>query len=223
MKINPEFLPIVEWWEEDGRQLVVYLTVALVAVGGWYWWKNHTEAVRVAASDALVNAFTTEELEDSVSRFSGTAAEGALKLRLAKSYFDAGRYEEALAQYDSLAGCAPDGFADIPVVGRAQCLEALGRFADAVKEFDAYAEANPASYLKLTAQLGAARSIAQGGDKKKALARLDALKAAYKDDETAKARIDATELSVKRYGKKTVKAEPAAVPAPAKAEKPSKK
>ena len=202
MKINPEFLPLVEWWEKDGRQIVTLLLAAAVVAGGWYWWKNHKAAVRVAASDALINAYTTEELEDSVSKFSGTATEGALKLRLAKSYFDAGRYEEALSQYESLAGNAPDGFADIPQVGKAQCLEALGRFDEAVKAFDAFAEAGSASYLKLTAQLGAARSIAQAGDKKKALARLDALKAANKDDELAKARIEATEQVVKRYEKK---------------------
>ena len=206
MKVNPEFLPIIEWWEKDGKQLTIYLAVAAIAVGGWYGWKNHKAAVRIAASDALVSSYTTEELEDSVSRFSGTAAEGALKLRLAKSYFDAARYEEALAQYEALCGNAPDGFADVPVVGKAQCLEALGKFAEAAREFDAFAEANPKSFLTLTAQLGAARSIAQGGDKKKALARLDALKSANKDDQLAKARIEATELAVKRYEKKAAAA-----------------
>jgi tetratricopeptide (TPR) repeat protein len=206
MKVNPEFLPIIEWWEKDGKQLTIYLAVAAIAVGGWYGWKNHKAAVRIAASDALVSSYTTEELEDSVSKFSGTAAEGALKLRLAKSYFDAARYEEALAQYEALCGNAPDGFADVPAVGRAQCLEALGKYGEAAKEFDAFAEANPKSFLKLTAQLGAARSIAQGGDKKKALARLDALKSANKDDQLAKARIEATELAVKRYEKKAAAA-----------------
>jgi tetratricopeptide (TPR) repeat protein len=202
MKVNPEFLPIVEWWEKDGKKLVIYLTVAAIAVGGWYWWKNHKLAVRTAAADALVSAYTTEELEDSVSRFAGCAAEGALKLRLAKSYYDAGRYEEALSQYEALVGNAPDGFADIPQVGRAQCIEALGRFEEAAKAFDAFAEANPKSYLKLTAQLGAARSIAQAGDKQKALARLEALKSANKDNELSTARVEAAIVAVKRYEKK---------------------
>jgi tetratricopeptide (TPR) repeat protein len=219
MKIHPEFLPVVEWWEKDGKQITIYLAVAAIAVGGWYWWKGYQQSVRVAASDALVSSYTTEELEDSVSKFSGTAAEGALKLRLAKSYFDAARYEEALAQYEALCGNAPDGFADVPAVGRAQCLEALGKYGEAAKEFDAFAEANPKSFLKLTAQLGAARSIAQGGDKKKALARLDALKSANKDDQPAKARIEATELAVKRYEKKAAAAAPAVKDAKPEAKK----
>lgn len=219
MKIHPEFLPVVEWWEKDGKQITIYLAVAAIAVGGWYWWKGYQQSVRIAASDALVSSYTTEELEDSVARFSGSDAAGALKLRLAKSYFDAGRYEEALAQYEALCGNAPDGFADVPAVGRAQCLEALGKYGEAAKEFDAFAETNPKSFLKLTAQLGAVRSIAQGGDKKKALARLEALKAANKGDQLALARIESTELSVKRYEKKAVAAAAAAKNAKPEAKK----
>ena len=206
LKTNPELLPLVEWWEKDGKSTVIWLVVAAIAVGGWYGWKNHKAAVKAAASDALVNAYTTEEIEDAVAKFSGSATEGALKLRLAKNYFDGGRYEEALAQYEALVGNAPDGFADVPVVGKAQCLEALGRFDEAAKAFDAFAEANPTNYLTLTAQLGAARSFAQAGDKKKALARIEALKAANKDDALAKARVEATETAIKRFGQKAAPA-----------------
>ena len=199
LKKNPELYPLIEWWEKDGKSTVIYLLVAAIAVGGWYGWKNHKAAVKQAASAALVNAYTTEEIEDAVSKFSGSATEGALKLRLAKSYFDAGRYEEALAQYEGLVGKAPDGFADIPVVGKAQCLEALGKYDEAAAAFDAFAEASPKSYLTLTAQLGAVRCLAQKGDQKTALSRIDALKAANTDDELAKARIEATETLVKRF------------------------
>ena len=202
LRTNPELLPLVEWWEKDGKSTVIWLLVAAIAVGGWYGWKNHKAAVKAAASDALVNAYTTEEIEDAAAKFAGSATEGALKLRLAKSYFDAGRYEEALAQYEALVGNAPDGFADIPVVGKAQCLEALGKFDEAAAAFDAFAEASPKNYLTLTAQLGAARAFAQAGDKKKALARIEALKAANKDDELSKARIEATETAIKRFEKK---------------------
>ena len=206
LRTNPELLPLVEWWEKDGKSTVIWLLVAAIAVGGWYGWKNHKAAVKAAASDALANAYTTEEIEDAATKFAGSATGGALKLRLAKSYFDAGRYEEALAQYEALVGNAPDGFADIPVVGKAQCLEALGKFDEAAAAFDAFAEASPKNYLTLTAQLGAARSFAQAGDKKKALARIDALKAANKDDELAKARIEATETAIKRFGQKAAPA-----------------
>ena len=222
LRPNPELLPLVEWWEKDGKSTVIWLLVAAIAVGGWYGWKNHKAAVKAAASDALVNAYTTEEIEDAAAKFAGSATEGALKLRLAKSYFDAGRYEEALAQYEALIGNAPDGFADIPVVGRAQCLEALGKFDEAAKAFDAFAEASPKNYLTLTAQLGAARSFAQAGDKKKALARIEALKSANADDELSKARIEATETAIKRFEKK-VEATPAPKAGEKSVEKPAAK
>lgn len=219
LKTNPEFLPLVEWWEKDGKQTVALLAVAAIVVGGWYGWKNYRASVRAAASESLTSAYTSDELEEAVSRFSGQPVGGALKIRLAKSYFDAGRYEEALAQYEALAANPPDGFADIPVVGKAQCLEALGKFAEAAEAFDAFAEANPKSYLLLTAQLGAARSFAQAGDKKKALERIDALKEANKGDELATARVEATESTIKRYEKPAPA--PAAAPAPAPAATPA--
>ena len=199
LKKNPELIPLVEWWEKDGKQTVTWLLVAAIAVGGWYGWKNHRAATRAAASDAVVNAYTTEEIEEAVSKFSGTASAGALKLRLAKNYFDNGRYEEALAQYEALEGNAPDGFADVPVVGKAQSLEALKRFDEALAAFDAFVQASPKGYLTLTAQLGAARCLAESGKKDEALKRLQALKDANKDDDIAKARIDATESLVARY------------------------
>ena len=214
LKTNPELLPLVEWWEKDGKQTVIWVAVAAIAVAGWYGWKNYRTARLEAASGALVNAYTTEEMEDAVSKFSGTAAQGPLRIRLAKSYYDAGRFEESMSVYDELVAKPVDGFEDIPVVGKAQCLEALGRFADAQAAFDAFAEAKPDSYLALTAQLGAARCIAQSGDKTKALARIDALKVANKDNEIATARIEATETAIKRFEKKAEVEKKAEAPAP---------
>ena len=207
LKTNPELLPLIEWWEKDGKQTVIYLLVAAIAVGGWYGWKYQKAAKKAAAADALAMAYTTSDLEESVAKFGDSETGGALKLRLAKSYYNDERFEEALGQYEGLIGQAPDGFADIPVVGKAQCLEALGRFDEAAAAFDAFAtsESNTNSYLKLTAQLGAARSICQTGDKKKALARIEALKTAAKDDDFAKARIEETETLIKRFEKPAAK------------------
>lgn len=199
LKTNPELFPLIEWWEKDGKQTVIWLAVAVIAVGGWYGWKAHRAAVRAAASDALVSAYTTEEIETAVTKFGGQAAAGALKLRLAKNYFDNARYEEALAQYEELAAAAPEGFADIPAVGKAMCLEALGKYAEAKAAFEAFASANADSYLALSAKLGAARAQAAAGDKAGALAALKALKEEVKDDELSKARVESTEQTVKRY------------------------
>ena len=208
LKTNPELFPLIEWWEKDGKQMVIWLVVAAVAVGGWYGWKHHVASVKAAASDALVSTYTTEEIEDAVAKYGTSDSGDALKLRLAKSYFDAGRYEEALAQYEGLIGKIDAAFAEIPVVGKAQCLEASGKFAEAKAAFEAFAAENPKHYLTLTAQLGAARCAAQAGDRAAALEALKVLKAGA--DDLAKARIEATESAVKRLETKAEqKAEPA--------------
>ena len=93
---------------------------------------------------------------------------------------------------------APDGFADIPEVGKAQCQEALGSYAEALAAYEAFAEANPSSYLALTAKLGSARVLALSGDREKALQRLAEIKESVKGDAVSEARVDATEDCIKR-------------------------
>lgn len=195
--------PLADDFVKEVKATIPWLIAAALVVGGYYGVKNYRAARKAAASDALVSAYTVEELEEAVSKFGGSDAGGALKLRLAKKYFDGGRYQEALDLYSALTGDkAPDGFADIPLVGRAQCLEALGSTADALAAYEAFAEENPKSYLALTARLGSARSLALSGDKDKALARLAEIKESVKGDAMSEARVDSTEDFVKRYVKK---------------------
>ena len=196
--MNEEFDQFIQ----EVKSTLPWLLAAAIVVGGYYGVKRYVAGRRAAASEIVSNAYTTDELEDAVAKFKGAKSGGMLKLRLAKSYFGAGNYEGALEIYNALEGKAPDGFEDVPVVGRAQCLEALGRFDEAAKAFDAFAEAKPGSFLALTAKLGAARSIALGGDKAKALERLEALKESVGDDELAKSRVDSTIDLVKRYEKR---------------------
>lgn len=191
--------PLAEDFVKEIRATVPWLLAAALVVAGYYGVKNYMASRKAAASESLVSAYTVEDLEEAVSKFGGSDAGGALKLRLAKKYFDAGRYQEALDQYEALSGDnAPDGFADVPVVGRAQCLEAMGRHADAVQAYDAFVEANPSSYLALTARLGAARATALAGDRDKALARLAEIKESVKGDALSESRVEATEDCVRR-------------------------
>jgi len=40
-----------EWWNENGRAVILGVVLGAALVGGWMWWKSHQEAVAVAASD----------------------------------------------------------------------------------------------------------------------------------------------------------------------------
>ena len=41
LKKNPELIPVIEWWEKDGKQTLICVLVAVAAVAGWYGWKHH--------------------------------------------------------------------------------------------------------------------------------------------------------------------------------------
>ena len=179
------------------KRAVPYVLAALVAVAGYYGVKHHLAERRAAASAALTEAYTAEEMEDAVARFGGTKAGDALKIRLAKKYYDTARYEEALALYEELCGKTGAAFADIPEVGRAETLEAMGRTDEAMAIYSAFVADKSGSYLALTANLGAVRCLARS-DKAAALEKLAALKEAAQDDDAAKTRIEALEDTVKR-------------------------
>ena len=157
--------------------------------------------------------------------YGGEKAGLALKQRLAGSYFAAERYEEALALYDELKNSPVEGYEDVPAVGRAECLEALGRHKEALGEYESFIEAKPKSLLLLTARLGAARMTAVLGDRKKAIEALEAAKKEYEKDANGKARIESAIDLVKRFDSHAAKPveKPAEKPA-AKAEaKPAEK
>ena len=201
MKESEELLPLIEWWEKDGKQTVTWLVIAGAIVGGIYGFKAWRQNQREKASDALLTSVTVEDLETAQTSFGNAKVGPAIRLRLAKAYFDDEKYDEALGLYEQLIGQAPDGFEDVPEVGVAQCLEAKGDFAAAAAKYDAFSEAKPKSYLVSAAQMGAARAYAQAGDKEKALARLAAMKTAYADDEAVLAQVKSCEELVQRWEK----------------------
>ena len=182
MKVSPEFLPIVEWWEKGGKKMTLIALVVVTAVGGGFLYVHNKKKLDAqAASVAGDMNVTVDQLEEAVGKYGSTKSAGVLKLRLAKEYFNAEKYDLALEQYESLAGNAPDGFDGIPEYGKAYCLEAMGKYAEAAKAFDEIVNRNPNGYLALSAQLGSARAVACGGDRKTALERLEALKKSVKD------------------------------------------
>ena len=192
----------LEQFIQEVKSILPWLLAAGIVVAGYHGVRKYVRDRRAAAAESVSSAYTTEEPEDAAAKFKGSKAEGVLRLRLAKSYFDSANYDSALEIYESLDGKAPDGFADVVAVGKAQCLEGLGRFDEAQKAFDAFAEANEKSFLALTAKLGSARCVAQAGNRDKAIEALEALKGSVGDDELSKARVESTLEIVKRYEKR---------------------
>ena len=191
VKKAPELLPVWDWWVKEGRSTVTFLLVGAVCVAGWYAFKNWKASRAAAANAALVNAFTTDELEEAVAKFGGSSTGSALKMRLAKSYLDGERWEEAEKTYSDYIAAAEkdDPFAALAQLGHAYALEGSGKVPEALKEYESLsADTNLPVYA--TAALGVARCMALNGDKDGALKKLEAL-----DDPRAKNLAE----TVKRY------------------------
>ena len=180
---------------QELKSTLPWFLAAGIIVAGYYGVRKYVADRRAAASEIVSSAYTTDELEDAVSKFGSSKSGGLLRLRLAKSYFDAGSDAGAPDIYTSLEGKAPDGFADVPAVGKAQ-------FTEAAEAYDTFVAANGKSYLALTAKLGSARCVAQNGDREKAIAALEALKETLADDDMAKSRVETTIELVQRYEKR---------------------
>lgn len=202
IKKAPELLPLWDWWVKEGKSTLTMLMIAGAVVAAFYGVRGYFRSRDVAANAALVNAYSTDDLEAAVSSYGSSKVGPALKLRLAKSYYDAERYQDALDTYEGLVAKAAKipAFADVAEIGRAYSLEGLGKFKEAGDAFAAFNDGSKTnSFLALTAKLGKARCQALAGDKAGAVKALEAIKAGLKDDAMAEARVDRLIDAVKRY------------------------
>lgn len=185
MKMPEELLPVIEWWEKNGKKAVVIAVVAgLIGLAGWSW-KSRRDARVAAASDALVescavslNQATVADNPETIAAKAEDHADSAcavpLKLLQAAATFargGEGDHEAALAIYEELAKDEklPLVYKDIPALGRAHCLEALKRYDEAAEAYAAVSTTSLSAYV-VDARLGQARALAASGKKADAVA-----------------------------------------------------
>ena len=228
----PELIPLYDWWKKEGRSWLVTLAIAGAAVAAFYGVKSWMRSRQVAASSALASATSVDELETAVAQHGSSKAGGLMRLRLAKAYFDDGRYQDAYDLYSKLVGSEPEGFKDYVKIGLAFSLEGLKKYDEAREAFAKYAAdaANAKSFFLMTAKLGAARCKAQAGDKEGAVKDLEALKEKCEKDSMDEARIDSLIDACKRWEPRSLfdaanaaASQLEAPAAPAAAEKPAEK
>lgn len=180
-----ELLPLYDWWREKGvKSVSAALAIALAAAGIMGY--MHLRKNRIAdANIELTQANSVEELEGVVAEYGNTKAGNAARIRLAKAYYDASKYENALASYEECENNGvPKGFEDVVTLGRAHALEALEKTEQAFAVYKSFTESRKESYLYPQAAMGLARVTTLQGDKDAAKKILEELKA-KKTDETA--------------------------------------
>ena len=203
IKKAPELLPLWDWWVKEGKSTLTMLVVAGAVVGAFYGIRGYLRSRDASANAALTNSYTTDDLEAAVSSYGSSKVGPALKLRLAKAYYDAERYQDAFDTYDALVAKADKipAFADMAYIGRAYSLEGLKKYQEAREAYGAFVKdaSKTNSYLALSAKLGDARCQALAGDKDGAVMALDAIKATLKDDKLAETRVERLTDAIKRY------------------------
>ena len=173
-----EFIPLYDWWKTNGSQFMIQAAIVVILVGSVMGGKYYYKSSIAAANKELLKANTTEEMESLVNHYSKWKVGHTARLRLAKSYYDTGKYEDALAMYDiCVSKGKPSGFVEVAVMGRAICFEALNRLDDAMTAYTEFKKANPTHFLVIQAQMGQARVLTLQGKKDEAKKLLETLKA----------------------------------------------
>jgi tetratricopeptide (TPR) repeat protein len=173
-----EMLPLYDWWKANGSQFLITLIAVAVVGGGAFTFKMVRENKISEANKELLKASSLEELETAVAQYGSLKAGNAARLRLAKAYYDASKYDEALDAYETcLRKGAPKGFEEIAQLGKAHALEGLNRLDDALAAYQAFDKASAGHFLQPQAQMGIARIYTLQGKKDEAKKLLETLKA----------------------------------------------
>jgi predicted negative regulator of RcsB-dependent stress response len=173
-----ELLPLYDWWKEKGaRSLITAGSIALVAVGVLAF-MHYRKAQASEANIQLTQANSVDELEEVTAKYGNLKAGNAARIRLAKAYYDASKYEDALAAYEECEKKGtPKGFEDIVTLGRAHSLEAMKKTDEALSIFKDFTGSRKDSFLYPQAVMGQARVMTMQGKKDEAKLLLEELKA----------------------------------------------
>jgi predicted negative regulator of RcsB-dependent stress response len=197
-----EFIPLYDWWKKSGSQFLIQSGIAVILVVAVLGGKQYYDSTVATANKELLKASTTEELETLVKSYGKWKVGNTARLRLAKSYYDSGKYDDALATYnDCLSKGAPVGFAEVVVMGRAICLEAKGeKFLDeALTAYSEFIAKNPDHFLVPQAWMGKARILALQGKKDAASKMLETLKAEKNNDPMTEMAVTQLQGVIARY------------------------
>ncbi len=168
--IPEELIPVYDWWITRGPKTVAIVIVILAIVFGVIGWHLRGLAKLDQANVALAQAQGAEDFQTLLSD-NNTKPAQLSRLALARAYYNAGSYQEALSEYNLfLAQTDAPEFKDIAVIGKAHALEGLGQADDAIAILKPFAEqATDSHYLKATALIAWARCETLSGNKAQAL------------------------------------------------------
>lgn len=157
-----EIQKLMEIIRGRGQSVLIGLGLAVAVFLGFGAYRNYRHSMDLRASQMLMGARDTAQLQQVISQYGSTAVAPVAMLSLAAQYFEAGQYDQAQFTYAQFAQKYPGHpMAKAADLGKAQCLEASGQVEEARDAFDAFAQANPGHFLAALALLGKARCLTQ--------------------------------------------------------------
>ena len=96
-----ELLPVYDWYKGKGKDHLLVAAIVLVVGVVAYLIFQYRDAQNAAASSALREANGIDSLERLNADYGRTAVAPVIALRLARAYFDAEDYDNAVATYEA--------------------------------------------------------------------------------------------------------------------------
>jgi predicted negative regulator of RcsB-dependent stress response len=156
---------------ERGLPVGIAVVLGLAVAVGITVYRSHVAASRSQAAIKLSTARTARDLENVVTQHASTPTAPLAVLKLARSYFDSGNYDGAMAKYAEFKQQHPTHpMALAADLGRAHCLEAKGQMQEALTEFSGFVAGHPKHFLEPQAVFGKARCLEALGKRDEAKA-----------------------------------------------------
>jgi predicted negative regulator of RcsB-dependent stress response len=206
-------------FREHGQPVLIGLGLALAIIFGFGAYKNYKKSVTLRASQMLMAARSTEQLQQIANMYSSTPSAPIALLALAGQYFDAGQFDLAQFTYAQFEQKYPEHPMKLSAeLGRAHCLEGSGQPEQALTAFEAFAATHTNHFLTPMAELSRARCLTQLGRFEDARAAYEGFIVAHPESgwaslaESALLFVD-KEMRNRKKGSVLSSNEPAAVPA----------
>ncbi|MFH1994868.1 MAG: tetratricopeptide repeat protein [Nitrospinota bacterium] len=169
--------------KDNIQAVTISAAVIVIVVGGFYYGRHNDNKKNLKLSDRLYKDFNDksnidlDQVKGYIADYKGNTADIG-RLSLAKAYYEAGRYEDALLVYKELSKMTSEAqFKVSAYLGIGYSSQRLGNYEEAVEAFklafDNAGEAISLDLYKVEARIALGLSYEILGDKKEALSQYD--------------------------------------------------
>lgn len=177
---HPELHQFLRWAKEYGRSMGIGVIGAILVIVVFTTIRSRRENQVQDAATMLAGARTPEQFDAIRDRFERTPSAPLAVLRLGGALARAGKWDEALAVFQTFPEkYSGHFFRPAADLNAALCLESLGRLDEAARAYDDWNRNNPAHYLQPLSRLGRARCEELAGRLDEARSRYEEFIAAY--------------------------------------------